>query len=82
MRGYGKFKHHFSRITTVPAKPQPVNRANCLIEKLSEIDSLPHVRKLSEMPAPNEGGVSQREVNDERKKIGCEGGGGALPEGE
>ena len=55
---------------------------NCLIEKLSEIDSLPHVRKLSEMPAPNEWGVSQREVNNERKKIGCEGGGGTLPEGE
>ena len=43
---------------------------NCLIEKLSE------------MPAPNEWGVSQREVNNERKKIGCEGGGGTLPEGE
>ena len=57
-------------------------KANCLIKNLSEIDSLPHVRKLSEMPPANKWGVSQREVNDERKKIGCEGGGGALPAGE
>jgi hypothetical protein len=34
------------------------------------------------MPAPNECGVNQREVNDERKTISCDGGGGALREGE
>ena len=31
-----------------------VNRANCLINNLSEMDSSPHVRNLSEIPRPGE----------------------------
>src|SRR3989337_3092860 len=54
--------------------------ANCLIKNLSEIDSLPHVRNLSEMPSPSQWDGRRREVDDEREKVAGQGGSRALPE--
>src|SRR3990172_6829201 len=44
------------------------------------MDSLPHVRKLSEMPPPSRWEGRRREVDDEREKGGGQGTGGAIPD--
>jgi hypothetical protein len=62
-----------------------VKRANFLIKNLTEMDSLPHLRNLIEIPLlillidRVEG---KGEVDDEREKVGGEGDVGALPEGD
>ncbi|MEK7834605.1 MAG: hypothetical protein AAB298_00450 [Pseudomonadota bacterium] len=61
---------------------ESVNQANCLIKNLTEIDSLPHLRNLIEISLPIDRMEGKDEVDDERKKVGGEGDGGALPEGE
>src|SRR3990172_9359150 len=55
---------------------------NCLIKNLTEIDSLPHLRNLIEISLPIDRMEGKDEVDDERKKVGGEGDGGALPKGE
>ena len=52
MRGYGKFKHHCSRITTVPAKPQPVKslRAKFIADSLADSHPLRLVQATSGAP--------------------------------
>src|SRR3974377_31539 len=57
-----------------------VKKPNCLIKNLSEMDSLPHVRKLSEMPRPGRWDGRRREVDDERKKVAGQVGSQAVPE--
>src|SRR5450756_610997 len=61
-------------------RARQVNRANCLIKNLSEMDTLPHVRKLSEMPRPSQWDGRRREVDDEREKVAGQGGIRTLPE--
>jgi hypothetical protein len=44
------------------------------------MDSLPHVRKLSEISCPVKRDGRRREVNDEREKVAGQGGSQAVPE--
>src|SRR5437899_8017380 len=54
---------------------------NCLIRNLSEIDSLPHLRNLSEMPPP-ERRRRRDGADDERAQSRNGGDGGAVSPGE
>ena len=56
--------------------------ANCLIENLTEIDSLPHLRNLTEISLRIDRRENKGEIDDERKKISREGDGSALAPGE
>src|SRR3984893_15732473 len=51
---------------------------HCLIRNLSEIDSLPHLRNLSEMPPPERWGRRGDEADDERTQSRYGGDGGAV----
>ena len=55
-----------------------VKSPNCLIKNLTEMDSLPHLRNPTEISVLIDGMEGKGEVDDERKKVGCEGDGGAL----
>ena len=68
--------------TIVNQNPDGGYRPNCLIKNLTEIDSLPHLRNLIEISLPIDRMEGKDEVDDERKKVGGEGDGGALPKGE
>jgi hypothetical protein len=54
---------------------------HCLIKNLTEMDSLPHLRNLTEISLLIDGMEGKDEVDDERRKVGREGDGGALREG-
>src|SRR6202023_2020703 len=55
-----------------------VKLSHCLIRNLSEIDSLPHLRNLSEMPPPERRGRRGDEADDERTRSRYGGDGGAV----
>ncbi|WP_297456777.1 hypothetical protein, partial [Ferrovum sp.] len=54
---------------------------NCLIKNLSETDSLPHLRNLSEMTYSDGLNGRQSEANDEREESGNQGHVIPVPEG-
>src|ERR1700738_3562505 len=58
-----------------------VKLSHCLIRNLSEIDSLPHLRNLSEMPPPERRGRRGDEADDERTQSRNGGDGGAVSPG-
>ena len=66
----------------IPPDTPGFNRTNCLIKNLTEIDSLPHLRNLTEISVLIDRMEGKGEVDDERKKVGGEGDGGALPESD
>ena len=55
-----------------------VKSPNCLIKILTEMDSLPHLRNPTEISVLIDGMEGKGAVDDERKKVGCEGDGGAF----
>src|ERR1700716_2323104 len=64
---------------TINATILCVNSPHCLIRNLSEIDSLPHLRNLSEMPPPERWGRLGDEADDERTQSRYGSDGGAVP---
>ena len=66
----------------VPASERRRKLPNCLTENVSEMESLPHRKNVSEICPLVEQAEGRDEAGDERKEGGREIRGGSLPQGD